>query len=152
MANKEKLKEVRIKNRRAYHDYAIEQEFTAGISLTGPEVKSVRAGKASISEGYCYMTDRGLFIKGMHVAEFKNAGYAEQEPLRDRALLLNNNELKKLRGKLKDQGYTVVPIELFFSETGYAKLQIGLGRGKKNYDKREDLKSKDVKRELERYG
>lgn len=146
-----KVKEIRIRNRKATFEYAIEQEFEAGMVLTGPEVKSIRDGKASISEAYCFLTNTGIKIKGMHIAEFKNAGYVEQEPLRERVLLLNKSELKKLRNKMKDQGYTIVPMELFFSDTGYAKLKIGLGRGKKNYDKRQDIKSKDVKREIDRY-
>ena len=146
-----KTKEIRIKNRRATYDYFIEQEFDAGIVLTGAEVKSVRDGKASISEAYCFLTKTGIMIKGMHIAEFQNAGYVEQTPLRDRVLLLNNSELKKLRGKMKDQGYTLIPMELYFAASGYAKLKIGLGRGKKNYDKRQDIKSKDVKKEMDRY-
>jgi SsrA-binding protein len=146
-----KLKEIRIKNRKAYYEYAIELEMDAGMVLTGPEVKSVRDGKASISEAYCFLTKNGIRIKGMHIAEFKNAGYVEQEPTRERSLLLNKNELKKLVTKMKDQGYTIVPIELYFAASGYAKLKIGLGRGKKNYDKRQDIKSKDVKREIERF-
>lgn len=146
-----KVKEIRIKNRKAYFEYAIEFEMDAGLVLTGAEVKSIRDGKASISEAYCFLTDTGIRIKGMHVAEFKNAGYVEQLPTRERDLLLNRNELKKLRLKMKDQGYTIVPIELFFADSGYAKLKIGLGRGKKNYDKRQDIKSKDVKREIERF-
>ncbi len=146
-----KLKEIRIKNRKAYFEYAIEFEMEAGLVLTGPEVKSVRDGKASISEAYCFLTNNGIKIKGMHIAEFKNAGYVEQEPTRLRDLLLNKRELKKLRDKMKDQGYTIVPIELFFAASGYAKLRIGLGRGKKNYDKRQDIKSKDVQREIDRY-
>ena len=146
-----KPKEIRIKNRKATFDYFIELEFDAGIILTGAEVKSLRAGKASISEAYCYLTNDGIHIKGMHIAEFKNAGYIEQEPTRDRALLLNRSELNKLRTKMKDQGYTIVPLEVFFSESGYAKVKIGLGRGKKNYDKRQDIKDKDVKREMNRW-
>ncbi len=146
-----KVREIRIKNRRARFEYAIEQEFDAGMVLTGPEVKSIRDGKASISEAYCFLTESGIMIKGMHIAEFKNAGYVPQTPLRERSLLLNKSELKKWRNKMKDQGYTIVPMELYFSETGYAKLRIGLGRGKKNYDKRQDIKSKDVKKEIERY-
>ncbi|MCB9262701.1 MAG: SsrA-binding protein SmpB [Flavobacteriales bacterium] len=145
-------KEIRIKNRKAHFEYFVEQEFTAGIMLTGAEVKSVREGKASISEAYCYLSATGIMVKGMHIAEFKNAGYLAQEPHRERQLLLNKTELKKLNTKLKDQGYTIIPLELFFAESGYAKLLIGLCRGKKNFDKREDLKSKDLKRELERFG
>ncbi|MFT5725488.1 MAG: SsrA-binding protein [Bacteroidia bacterium] len=147
-----KQKEVRIKNRKATFEYAIEIEMEAGLVLTGPEVKSVREGKASISEAYCFLTNTGIKIKGMHIAEFKNAGYVEQIPTRERTLLLNKNELKKLTLKMKDQGYTIVPMELFFAASGYAKLRIGLGRGKKNYDKRQDIKSKDVQREIDRFG
>jgi SsrA-binding protein len=146
-----KIKEVRIRNRKATFEYFIEQEFDAGIVLTGPEVKSLRDGKATISEAYCFLTDTGISIKGMHIAEFKNAGYVEQSPYRDRSLLLNKHELKKLRNKMKDQGYTLIPLELYFAESGYAKIKIGLARGKKNYDKRQDIKSKDVKREMDRY-
>ncbi len=146
-----KVKEIRIKNRKATFEYAIEMEFDAGLVLTGPEVKSLRDGKASISEAYCFLTDNGIKIKGMHIAEFKNAGYVEQIPTRERSLLLNKGELKKLSNKMKDQGYTIVPMELFFADSGYAKLKIGLGRGKKNYDKRQDIKSKDVQREIDRY-
>ncbi|MCB0733471.1 MAG: SsrA-binding protein SmpB [Flavobacteriales bacterium] len=141
----------RIRNRRASFDYHLEQEFDAGMVLTGPEIKSVRDGKASITEAYCLMTDTGMLIRGMHIAEFKNAGYVEQKPHRDRQLLLTKSELKKIRGKLKDVGYTVIPVEVFFSESGYAKLKIALARGKKTVDKREDLKSKDQEREMRRF-
>ncbi|MFT4523766.1 MAG: SsrA-binding protein [Bacteroidia bacterium] len=147
----DKKSNVRIKNRKASFEYFLEQMFDCGIVLTGPEVKSIRDGKASISEAYCFLTDDGLQIKGMHVAEFKNAGYKEQEPTRVRRLLLNAREIKKIRGKMKDRGYALIPVELFFSETGYAKIKIALGRGKKNFDKREDLKSKDVQREMDRF-
>jgi len=144
-------KEVRIKNRKASFEYFLDQSFTAGIVLTGAEVKSVREGKASISEAYCFLDGNKLIIKGMHIAEFKNAGYVEQDPLRDRILLLNKNELKKIKSKTRDVGYTIIPTELFVSETGYIKINISLARGKKHYDKREDLKKKDTDRDLERY-
>lgn len=148
---KKKDRSPRIRNRRASYDYALEQDFVAGIMLTGAEVKSVRDGRASISEGYCYFEGDELFIKGMHIAEFKNAGYVEQNPDRNRKLLLNRQELKKIHQKVREKGYTIVPVELFFSETGYAKLKIALGKGKKTYDKRDDIKQKDIKREMDRY-
>ena len=141
----------RIRNRKASHDYQLEQTFDAGMVLTGPEIKSIRDGKASITEAYCILTDNGAIVKGMHIAEFRNAGYVEQEPLRDKQLLLTKNELKKIRLKLKDVGYTLIPLEVFFSDSGYAKLKIALARGKKTVDKREDLKSKDQEREMRRF-
>jgi SsrA-binding protein len=140
--------DTRIRNKRATFDYNIELTFEAGMVLTGAEVKSVRNGKASISEAYCLLTSDGIIIKGMHIAVFENAGYVEQTPLRQRKLLLTKRELSKLRGKMKDKGFTLIPMEIFFSDTGYAKLKIGLGRGRKNYDKRENLKSKEVEREI----
>jgi len=143
-----KKADTRIRNKRAKFDYAIELTMEAGLVLTGPEVKSVRNGKASISEAYCLLTSKGILIKGMHIAEFKNAGYVEQKPLRDKELLLNKRELKKLQSKMKDRGYTLIPLEVFFSETGYAKLKFGLGRGRKNFDKRENLREKEADREV----
>ena len=140
-----------VRNKKAYFEYAIEDKFVAGLVLTGPEIKSIRALKVSIGEAYCYFDGDILKIKGMHVNEFKNAGYVVQEPNRERLLLLNKNELKKIRVKIKEQGYSLIPIELFISKEGFAKLEIGLGKGKKNFDKRESLKSKDVQREIERY-
>ncbi|MCB9246268.1 MAG: SsrA-binding protein SmpB [Flavobacteriales bacterium] len=147
---KEKHKDIRIKNRKASFEYFLETRFTAGIVLTGAEVKSVREGKASISEAYCLFDGGKLIIRGMHIAEFRNAGYAVQQPLRDRDLLLNRSELKKIRAKLKDTGYTIVPVELFLSETGYVKIEIALARGKKLYDKRDDIKKRDQERDLMR--
>ena len=146
-----KKAEITIKNRKASHEYHLEQSFSAGVVLTGAEVKSVRMGKASISEAYCLFQEGKLIIRGMHIAEFANAGYMEQEPKRDRYLLLHKHELKKLKNKTKDIGYTIVPLELYFSDTGYVKIDIALGKGKKFYDKREDLKAKDSKRNLMDY-
>lgn len=151
MAKKEKLKPIVIKNRKATHEYSISGEWVAGIALTGPEVKSLRYGKATFSDAHCFFENGSLFIKNLHIAEFNNAGYVEQEPKRTRRLLLNKNELKKLEGKVKEKGFTIIPLEIFFSDTGFAKLKIALAKGKKFYDKREDLKQKDLKRDLERY-
>lgn len=151
MAKKDKKRTGSIRNRRASYDYQLDQSYTAGIALTGAEVKSIRNGKASISEGYCLFINDELFVRGMHVAEFKNAGYVEQEPGRDRKLLLNKKELEKIKVKLQQQGYTIVPLELYFADSGFAKLDIALGKGKKTYDKRESLKEKDMKRDMDRY-
>ena len=149
MAKKKQRPNSITRNKRAYFEYAIEDVFEAGIVLTGPEIKSIRDKKVSISEAYCFFNEQGIFmIKGMRIAEFKNAGYALQNPDREKLLLLNKTELKKIRNKLRDQGNTVVPIELFINEKGYAKLEIGIGRGKKLHDKRESLKDKDVQREM----
>lgn len=151
MAKDTKPKAVSIKNKKAAFEYHLETKFTAGIILKGTEVKSIRAGHANISDAYCIVSDGKVIIKNMHISEFKNAGYSQHIPINDRVLLLKKKEIKKITDTLKDKGYTLVPIELSFSESGFAKIQIALARGKKNFDKREDLKSKDIKRELERY-
>ena len=152
MAKKKERENSITRNKRAYYEYTISDTYEAGLVLTGPEIKSIRAKKVSISEAYCYFDDRGVFkIKGMRISEFKNAGYAPQDPDRDKLLLLSKSELRKIRNQLKDQGVTVVPIELFISAKGYAKVEIGLGRGKKLHDKRDSIKDKDVKREISRY-
>ena len=151
MAKKEQRKEVSIKNRKASHEYSLSQEWVAGIVLTGPEVKSLREGKASFSDAHCIFDKGSLFIKNLHISEFKNAGYVEQEPKRLRRLLLNRHELKKMETKVKEKGFTIIPLEIFFSDTGFAKLRIALAKGKKFYDKREDLKQKDMKRDMDRF-
>jgi SsrA-binding protein len=140
------------KNRRASFEFALEERYEAGIVLTGPEIKSIRAKKVSISEAYCYIDSSGILrIKGMRISEFKNAGYMLQNPDREKLLLLTKNELKKINNKLKDQGNTIVPIEVFISPKGFAKIEIAIARGKKYHDKRESLKDKDVQREISRY-
>ncbi|NNJ56550.1 MAG: SsrA-binding protein SmpB [Bacteroidia bacterium] len=152
MSKKKQRANSITKNKKAYYEYAIEDVFEAGISLTGPEIKSIRDKKVSISEAYCFFNEQGIFmIKGMRIAEFKNAGYAPQNPDREKLLLLNKTELKKIRNKLRDQGNTVIPIEVFINDKGYAKVEIGIGRGKKMHDKRDSLKDKDVQREIDKY-
>lgn len=152
MAKKKQRKHSITRNKRAYFEYTIGETFEAGIVLTGAEIKSIRDKKVSISEGYCFFDDRGIFkIKGMRISEFKNAGYVQQNPDRDKLLLLTKTELKKVRNKLKDQGITIVPIEVFISSKGFAKIEIGLAKGKKIYDKRDSLKDKDVNKEIKKY-
>lgn len=147
---KDKQNSIEIKNKRAEFEYHLDIKFQAGIVLTGPEIKSIRLGHANISDAYALINENRIVIRNMHISPFKNAGYISQEPLRDRFLLLNKSEIKKIENKLKDKGYTLIPVRLYFSESGYAKIEIALARGKKLYDKREDLRTKDLKREMDR--
>lgn len=143
--------EVYIKNRPATFEYAIEDKLVAGIMLTGSEIKSIRLSKVSFSDAYCYFSISELWIKSLHIAEYVNAGYAGHDPVRERKLLLNKKELSKWQQKMKEKGYTIVPLAIFINEKGYAKLEIGLGKGKKLHDKRESIKSRDAERELKRF-
>lgn len=144
------MKSVEIKNKRAKFDYEWLDTYTAGLQLVGTEVKSIRMGKASIAEAYCYMTGGELFIKGMNVTEWSHGNIFNHDPIRERKLLLSKRELDKINKALKDQGTTVVPTKLFISEKGWIKLNIAVAKGKKNYDKRQSLKEKDAKRDLAR--
>ncbi len=143
-------KDIYIKNRKAYYNYELLEKVVSGIQLTGPEIKSVRNGEAGIGEAYCFFKNGELFVRNMYIKEYSNAGYVEQEPRRERKLLLQKRELQKLTKKLKDQALTIIPVALFINDRGWAKLEIGLARGKKLYDKRESIKDKDLKRQLSR--
>lgn len=125
-------------------------EFKAGIVLTGTEIKSIRQGKANMVESYCVFKDGELWLRGMHVAEYTFANQFNHEPKRDRKLLLNRQELGKLEKKIKEKGFTIIALQLYFSETGYAKVDIALAKGKTLGDKRESLKAKDAKRDMDR--
>ena len=140
---------IEIKNRKASHLYILTDEFTAGIQLYGTEIKSIRQGKASLSDSYCVFDGEELFVK-MHIAEYSHGGYTNHLPKRERKLLLTRRELKKLRRKTEVKGHTIIPTRLFINEKGYAKLEIALAKGKRFYDKRQDLKTKDTKREIDR--
>ncbi len=142
---------VYIKNRPATFEYAIEDRLKAGIVLTGSEIKSIRNGKVSFNDSYCLFVDGELWIKSLHIAEYINAGYAGHTPVHDRKLLLQKKELNKWLTKVKEKGFTIVPLSIFINENGYAKVEIGLGKGKKLHDKRESIKSRDVEREVKRY-
>ena len=139
-----------IKNRRASYEYFLVQTFTAGIVLTGTEIKSVREGKVNLKDGYCFMDKGELWIKNMHISPYKFGSYSNHDPMRERKLLLTKRELKKIESKLKEKGLTVVPVELYINERGFAKIDISLAKGKKYYDKRNTLKTKDTKREVDR--
>lgn len=141
---------INIKNKRASFEYEFLEKFTAGIQLTGTEIKSIRAGKASITEGYCFLKNGEVFIKNMYIAEYEQGTYNNHNPKRDRKLLLNRTEINKLEKKKKDVGLTIVPLKVFITKKGYAKLDIALAKGKKLHDKRHDLKAKDAKRSMDR--
>jgi SsrA-binding protein len=140
-----------IKNRPATFEYAIEDRLTAGIVLTGSEIKSVRNGKVSFNDSYCFFSNGELWVKSLHIAEYVNAGYAGHVPVHDRKLLLKKKELTKWHNKVKEKGFSIVPLNMFVNDKGIAKMEIGLGKGKKLHDKRESIKSKDVEREMKRY-
>ena len=150
MDKKSSNNNINIKNKRAEHEYFLMETLTAGIVLTGTEIKSIRNGKASLAESYCTYKGDELFVVGMHIAEYDKGTYNNHDPKRDRKLLLNARELRKLKNKVQEKGFTIVPVVLFINENGLAKLDIALARGKHYYDKRETLKTKDSKRELER--
>lgn len=141
---------ISIKNKKAYFDYEILDEYVAGIQLLGTEVKSVRESKASIKEAYCYFDEGEIFIKGMSISEYSHGGYINHSTYRLRKLLLNRREISKIEKKLKDKGISLLPLLLFINEKGIIKLKIGLGKGKKLFDKRESLKKQDVKKDIAR--
>ena len=142
---------IEIKNRRAGFEFVFLENFTAGIVLSGTEIKSIREGKASLVDSYCYFVGTELFVKNMNVAEYWwGSAFSRQDPRRDRKLLLTKKELRKLQRAVKEKGLTIVATRLFISENGYAKLNISLARGKREFDKRESIKEKDMRRDRER--
>ncbi|MCC6182986.1 MAG: SsrA-binding protein SmpB [Bacteroidia bacterium] len=141
---------VSIKNRRASFDYSFIEKYIAGIVLVGTEIKAIREGKASLVDSYCFFKNDELFIKNLNISHYTEGNVYNHEPTRERKLLLNRQELIKIKKKLTDKGITIVPTLLFTSDSGYAKLEIALAKGKKLYDKREDLKTKDLNREMNR--
>ncbi|MCQ2237007.1 MAG: SsrA-binding protein [Bacteroidales bacterium] len=145
-----KQAQINIKNRRATFDYEIIEKFIAGIVLSGTEIKSIRGSHASLVDSYCYFHQGELWVKGMRVAEYFYGTFNNHAPDRERKLLLQKKELVKLERKIKESGLTIVPLRLFLNEKGYAKLEIALCKGKKEYDKRESIKEKDSKRDLDR--
>lgn len=141
---------VNIENRKAKFDYQFIDTLTAGLVLKGTEIKSIREGKAGLSDSYCYFRNDELFIKNFHITEYADASFYQHEPLRERKLLLSRQELNKLLKRVKDSGLTIVPIKLFINDRGFAKLNIALAKGKKDYDKRDDIKKRDIEREMNR--
>jgi SsrA-binding protein len=138
---------INILNRRATFDYSFSDKFIAGMVLKGTEIKSIREGKVSLVDSYCFLKNNELFIRNLHITEYEKASFYNHAPMRERKLLLNKIEINKIERKLKDAGISIIALRLFISEKGYAKLEIGIGKGKKSFDKREDIKKKDIERE-----
>ena len=143
--------QIYIKNRPATFEYAIEDRLKAGMVLTGPEIKSIRNGKVSFNDSYCLFNKGELWVLHLHIAEYANAGYAAQDPVRERKLLLQKRELRKWEAKVKEKGFTIVPLSIYIDDNGLAKMEIGLGKGKKLHDKRDTIRNRDVEREMKRH-
>ncbi|MBR1850644.1 MAG: SsrA-binding protein SmpB [Bacteroidales bacterium] len=141
---------IEIKNKRADYEYFLMDEYTAGLVLMGTEIKSIREGRANLNDAYCTFIGNELFVREMHISEYRFGSWLNHTAKRDRKLLLNARELRKLQNRIKERGYTIVPVLLFVNPQGLAKLQIALAKGKHHYDKRESLKEKDTRRELAR--
>lgn len=145
-----KPKDINIKNRRATFDYAITDRFTAGIVLTGTEIKSIREGKAGLADTFCYIDNGEVWVKNMYIAEYFYGTYNNHVERRERKLLLTKKEIAKLEKSNKEAGFTIIPLKLFINQRGLAKLEIGIGRGKKEYDKRQSIKEREDKRAMAR--
>jgi SsrA-binding protein len=141
---------INIRNKRATFDYELIDRYVAGLQLVGTEIKSIRMGRASLVDSYCFFMTDELWIRGLNISEYFYGTYNNHQPMRERKLLLQRKELYKLQRKTKESGLTIVPIRLFINDRGLAKMEIALAKGKKQYDKRETLKSKDASRELDR--
>lgn len=141
---------INIQNKRAGFEFEILERYDAGIMLRGSEIKAIRNGGGSISEAFCVMRDGELFVKNMNIPEYSHGGYANHEPVTLRKLLLRKRELGRIEAKMKERGLSVLPLRLFVNDRGFAKLEVGIGRGKKKFDKRESLKEKDTKRDIDR--
>lgn len=144
------LNNVHIENKRAKFDYQFIEKLVAGMVLTGTEIKSIREGKAALVDSYCYFRNGELYIKNLNITPYSEGTHYNHEPNRERKLLLSKAEIRRFDKKLKDQGLTIVPVKLFISESGYAKLEIALAKGKKEFDKRESIKKRDTEREINR--
>lgn len=140
-----------LKNRQASFEYFIDSRYEAGMVLLGTEVKSLREGKISFNDSYCIIHKGEVWLKSLHIAEYSHGTVNNHEPLRDRKLLLQKREIKKIEAKLKEKGYTLVPLRIFFNDKNLAKIEIGIAKGKKMHDKRESIRQKDVEREMKRY-
>lgn len=139
-----------MNNRQAYFNYQIEDKYVAGIVLLGTEVKSIREGKVSFNDSFCLFDKGELWVRALYIASYSHGSANNHIEVHDRKLLLNKRELKKLQTKMKDKGYTIVPLKVFFTDKNLVKVEIGIGRGKKNYDKRETIKGRDVEKEIKR--
>ena len=143
-------KVIDIKNRRAHFEFEFLEKFTAGLVLTGTEIKSIRLGQANMSDAWCYFSKGELYVKNLSISAYEKGTHYNHEPLRPRKLLLRKREMNKLLAKIKEKGLTIVPVRLFTAESGYAKLEIALAKGKKTHDKRESIKDREMKRDLQK--
>lgn len=139
-----------MNNRQAYFNYQIEDKYVAGVVLLGTEVKSIREGKVSFNDSFCLFDKNELWVRALYIASYSHGSANNHIEVHDRKLLLNKRELKKLQTKMKDKGYTIIPLKVFFTDKNLVKIEIGIGRGKKNYDKRETIKGRDVEKEIKR--
>ena len=146
---REQGRKVVASNRKARHDYAILDTYEAGMALTGTEVKSLRAGRASLTDAFAEESNGEIFLRGMHIPEYTQGTWTNHEPRRVRKLLLNREEIRRMQGKLRDDGVTLIPLSVYFNN-GYAKVELGLAKGKKSYDKRQDLAARDAQKEINR--
>lgn len=144
-------KAIKIENRSAYHHYFIDAKYDAGMVLLGTEVKSLKEGKASFNDSFCQIYQGEVWVKSLHISPYSHGTNNNHDPLRDRKLLLQKREIRKIEAKLKEKGYTLVPLQISFNDKGLAKMQIGLAKGKKLHDKRDSIKQKDVEREMKRF-
>jgi len=142
---------MEIRNKSAYHDYFFDDKYNAGMVLAGTEVKSIREGKVSFADSFCIFQKGELWVKNLHIAEYRFGTTNNHIAVHDRKLLLTNKELRKLESKIKEKGFTIIPLRIYFNEKGLAKMEIGLGRGKKLYDKRETIKQRDTERDMKKY-
>lgn len=145
-----KKSDISIKNRKAGFEYYLVERFVAGMVLTGTEIKSIRSGKANLTDAYCTLRDGNMYVINLHIAEYDFGNIYNHDPRRDRLLLLTKKEIKKLDNKVKEKGFTIIPTVLFINERGLAKIEIALAKGKHSYDKRDSIKQKDLKRDMDR--
>jgi len=150
VSEKNKIRFTEIRNRRVEYEFHLLNVFEAGIELSGTEVKSLRLGHANIGDAFCLIKDGKIFVRNMYISEYEYGTYNNHDARRPRALLLNKSEINKLEKKVKEKGFTIVPIRLYFNERGFAKLEIALAQGKKSFDKRNSIKEKDQKRDMDR--
>ncbi len=144
------LKNINILNRKASFEFSFIDKYVAGMQLYGTEIKAIREGKANLVDSYCFFKNGELWIRSLHISVYTEGTYNNHVPTRERKLLLNKKELEKIEKKMKDQGLTIVPLRLFIADSGYAKIEIAVAKGKKLHDKRDDIKKKDVQRENDR--
>ena len=144
------MSKVQLKNRSAYYDYAIEDKFIAGLVLSGTEIKSIRASRVSFNDAFCYFSNGELYVKSLHISAYTHGTFYNHDPLRERKLLLTKKELRKLDLKIREKGYSIIPLFIFISDKGYAKMEIGLGKGKKVHDKRDSIRERENDREMRR--